>query len=98
MFLSAAAAAGGTTPPPVLIRSGIGHVSMIRQLNYTFPDPCYFQRATLQPHDYLGWHLLNTSAFSESSFADAARQSHILNQIGVTQGAGVGFKHVSNPA
>jgi hypothetical protein len=39
---------------------------------YNFTDPCYFKRATLQPRDYLGEHLLNTSSFSEPSFVDAA--------------------------
>ena len=57
--------------PPVLIRSGIGEVSNIRQPDYNFSDPCYFERATLHPHDYLGEHLLNTSSFAEPSFVDA---------------------------
>ena len=59
--------------PPVLIRSGIGDISKIRQPNYTFSDPCYFQRATLHPRDYLGEHLLNTSSFAEPSFVDAGK-------------------------
>jgi hypothetical protein len=63
--------AGGVSEP-ILLRSGIGDVSAIHQPSYNFSDPCYFQRATRQPQDYLGQHLLNKSNFSEPSFVDAA--------------------------
>ena len=79
LFLSTStdgeAGTGAAAAPPVLIRSGIGEVSSIRQPDYNFSDPCYFERATRHPHDYLGEHLLNTSSFAEPSFVDAGECS-----------------------
>ena len=51
-----------------------GQIDQIRQPAYSFTDldPCYFQRATLNPNDYLGSFLKANSTFGEPTFAEAA--------------------------
>ena len=46
---------GSAAPPPVVIRSGVGALKKLVQPSYTFADPCYFERATETPADYLGY-------------------------------------------
>ena len=46
---------GSAAPPPVVVRSGIGALEKLVQPSYTFADPCYFERATETPADYLGY-------------------------------------------
>jgi hypothetical protein len=70
----AAAPAAPAAPPAAVavIRSGIGRLSAIAQPRYAFADPCYFERATTQPDDYLGSWLLRAAAHGEPTFVDAA--------------------------
>jgi hypothetical protein len=56
-----------------VIRSGIGRLGAIAAPRYIFADPCYFQRASAQPGDYLGSWLLRAAAVpGEPTFVDAA--------------------------